>query len=253
MTHEALSAHARDELRISDTLGFRPVQAAFASAGTFAIGAERPLLTAMLTSQLSLIPAVVATSILFLALINGFGAYAGGDPWLKAFLRVTFWGALAMVLTTGVGAVFGTAVGFKGRTDINAATLTKEDLIPLAGFSFDKGVWQSHRGPTCILQLISTKEFFVGCRADAMRFTGLTTTDRTSQHHFRIANMPNSNSPVSLFLTFCWICPDCDHENFVSRSDLGTSSMPSQNLRTSIPLVPVQVVCSQCNAKWSPL
>jgi VIT1/CCC1 family predicted Fe2+/Mn2+ transporter len=110
MKHDALGAHARDELGISDTLSARPVQAAFASAGTFAIGAAMPLLTAVLTPQSALIPVVVATSILFLALLGGFGAYAGGAPWLKATVRVTFWGALAMAITAGVGAVFGAAV-----------------------------------------------------------------------------------------------------------------------------------------------
>jgi VIT1/CCC1 family predicted Fe2+/Mn2+ transporter len=110
MKHDALGAHARDELGISDTLSARPVQAAFASAGTFAIGAAMPLLTAILTPQSALIPVVVATSILFLALLGGFGAYAGGAPWFKAAVRVTFWGALAMAITAGVGAVFGAAV-----------------------------------------------------------------------------------------------------------------------------------------------
>jgi VIT1/CCC1 family predicted Fe2+/Mn2+ transporter len=86
------------------------VQAAFASAATFAIGAAMPLLTAMLTPQRALIPVVVATSILFLALLGGFGAYAGGAPWIKAAVRVTFWGALAMAITAGVGAVFGAVV-----------------------------------------------------------------------------------------------------------------------------------------------
>jgi VIT1/CCC1 family predicted Fe2+/Mn2+ transporter len=110
MKHDALAAHARDELGISETLSARPVQAAFASAGTFAVGAAMPLLTAMLTPRSALIPVVVATSVLFLALLGGFGAYAGGAPWLKAAVRVTFWGVLAMALTAGVGALFGAAV-----------------------------------------------------------------------------------------------------------------------------------------------
>ena len=110
MKHDALGAHARDELGISDTLSARPVQAAFASAGTFAIGAAMPLLTAVLTPHGALIPVVVATSILFLSLLGGFGAYAGGAPWVKAAVRVTFWGALAMAITAGVGAVFGASV-----------------------------------------------------------------------------------------------------------------------------------------------
>lgn len=107
MNHNALATHARDELGISEALSARPVQAAFASAGTFAIGAAVPLLIALLTPQAALIPVVIATSILLLALLGGFGAYAGGAPWLKAAFRVTFWGALAMALTAGVGALFG--------------------------------------------------------------------------------------------------------------------------------------------------
>ncbi len=110
MKHDALGAHARDELGISDTLSARPVQAAFASAATFAIGAAMPLLTALLTPQRALIPVVVATTILFLAILGGFGAYVGGAPWIKATIRVTFWGALAMAITAGVGAIFGAAV-----------------------------------------------------------------------------------------------------------------------------------------------
>ncbi len=110
MKHDALAAHTRDELGISATFSARPVQAALASAGTFAIGAAMPLLTAIWTPPNALIPVVVTTSILFLALLGGFGAYAGGAPWLKATIRVTFWGALAMALTAGVGAMFGAAV-----------------------------------------------------------------------------------------------------------------------------------------------
>lgn len=110
MKHDALGAHARDELGISDTLSARPVQAAFASAATFAIGAAMPLLTAAIIPQRALIPVVVAVSILFLALLGGFGAYAGGAPWIRAAVRVTFWGALAMAITAGVGALFGAVV-----------------------------------------------------------------------------------------------------------------------------------------------
>jgi len=110
MAHDALVAHARDELGISDLSTARPVQAAFASAGTFAIGAAMPLATALLTPQAALIPVVVGTSILFLALLGGFGARAGGAPVTKAAIRVTFWGALAMALTAGVGALFGAVV-----------------------------------------------------------------------------------------------------------------------------------------------
>lgn len=110
MAHDALAAHARDELGISDLTTARPVQAAFASAGTFAVGAAMPLITALVTPRTALIPVVIVTSILFLALLGGFGAYAGGAPVGKAAFRVTFWGALAMGLTAGVGALFGAAV-----------------------------------------------------------------------------------------------------------------------------------------------
>ncbi|QDU98921.1 VIT1/CCC1 transporter family protein [Lignipirellula cremea] len=110
MAHDALAAHARDELGVSDMTTARPVQAAMASAATFAIGAALPLVTVVATPPSALIPAVIATSILFLALLGGFGAHAGGAPVIKAALRVTFWGALAMGLTAGVGALFGAAI-----------------------------------------------------------------------------------------------------------------------------------------------
>jgi VIT1/CCC1 family predicted Fe2+/Mn2+ transporter len=110
MAHDALAAHARDELGISDLTTARPVQAAFASAGTFAIGAALPLITVLVTPRTALIPVVIVTSILFLATLGGFGAYIGGAPVMKAACRVTFWGVLAMSLTAGVGALFGAAV-----------------------------------------------------------------------------------------------------------------------------------------------
>ncbi|MEX2288279.1 MAG: VIT family protein [Planctomycetaceae bacterium] len=110
MAHDALAAHARDELGISETLSARPVQAALASAGTFAVGAAMPLLAVLVTPRAAMIPVVVGTSIAFLALLGGFGAHAGGAPVTKAALRVTFWGALAMALTAGVGALFGAVV-----------------------------------------------------------------------------------------------------------------------------------------------
>jgi VIT1/CCC1 family predicted Fe2+/Mn2+ transporter len=110
MAHDALTAHARDELGISEMTTAKPVQAAFASAGTFAVGAAMPLLMVLITPRVALIPVVIATSILFLSLLGGFGAYAGGAPVIKAALRVTFWGVLAMALTAGVGALFGAAV-----------------------------------------------------------------------------------------------------------------------------------------------
>jgi VIT1/CCC1 family predicted Fe2+/Mn2+ transporter len=110
MAHDALAAHARDELGISDLTTARPVQAAFASAGTFAIGAALPLVTALITPRSALIPVVIATSILCLALLGGIGAHAGGAPVMRAAFRVTFWGALAMALTAAVGALFGATV-----------------------------------------------------------------------------------------------------------------------------------------------
>ncbi len=110
MAHDALTAHARDELGISDISAARPVQAALASAGTFAVGAVIPLLTVLAVPKPMLIPVVVGTSILLLALLGGFGARAGGAPVSKAALRVMFWGALAMALTAGVGALFGAVV-----------------------------------------------------------------------------------------------------------------------------------------------
>jgi VIT1/CCC1 family predicted Fe2+/Mn2+ transporter len=110
MAHDALTAHTRDELGISDMSTARPVQAAFASAGTFAVGAAMPLLTVLITPRTVLIPIVIVISIVFLALLGGIAAYAGGAPVIKASLRVTFWGVLAMALTASVGALFGAPV-----------------------------------------------------------------------------------------------------------------------------------------------
>lgn len=110
MAHDALGAHARDELGIIEALRARPIQAALASAGSFAIGAALPLLVAAVVSEASLIPLVAGTSLLFLALLGGLAARAGGANVLVGAMRVTFWGALAMGLTTGVGALFGTVV-----------------------------------------------------------------------------------------------------------------------------------------------
>jgi VIT1/CCC1 family predicted Fe2+/Mn2+ transporter len=109
MAHDALGAHARDELGISEITTARPVQAALASAATFAVGATMPLVTVLVVPTGALIFVVIATSIAVLALLGGFGAYAGGAPMAKAALRVTFWGVLAMALTAGVGALFGAA------------------------------------------------------------------------------------------------------------------------------------------------
>jgi VIT1/CCC1 family predicted Fe2+/Mn2+ transporter len=110
MAHDALTAHARDELGISDTTAAKPVQAALASAATFAVGAAMPLVTALLTPTAALIPVVITATIVFLALLGALGAHAGGAPVKIAALRVTFWGALAMALTAGVGALFGAVV-----------------------------------------------------------------------------------------------------------------------------------------------
>ena len=110
MAHDALGAHARDELGISDTLGARPVQAALASAGTFAVGAALPLLTVVIAPGAYLLPVVAGTALVFLALLGGVAALVGGANAAAGAVRVTFWGALAMALTAGVGALFGTPV-----------------------------------------------------------------------------------------------------------------------------------------------
>ncbi len=109
MKHDALGAHARDELGISELLAARPVQAAFASAGTFSVGAALPLLVVLLVPAAALYWAVSLSSLLFLALLGSLGARAGGALMAVAAIRVTFWGALAMALTAGVGALFGVA------------------------------------------------------------------------------------------------------------------------------------------------
>ena len=107
MVHDALGAHAQDELGISATLKARPIQAALASAGSFAVGAAMPLLVTGVVPEARLIPLVSATSLLFLALLGGLAARAGGAGVIAGALRVTFWGALAMAVTAGVGALFG--------------------------------------------------------------------------------------------------------------------------------------------------
>lgn len=109
MAHDSIGAHARDELGISETLAARPIQAAFASAGSFAVGAAMPLAVAALSPESMLIALVAGTSLVFLAALGTVAAYAGGaNAWVGA-LRVTFWGAVAMGVTAGVGALFGTA------------------------------------------------------------------------------------------------------------------------------------------------
>ena len=110
MAHDGLGAHVRDELGITQALGARPIQAALASAASFAVGAALPLLVTVLSPEASLIALVTGTSLVFLALLGGVAARAGGAPLMAGAIRVTFWGALAMGLTAGVGAWFG-AVG----------------------------------------------------------------------------------------------------------------------------------------------
>jgi len=107
MAHDALGAHARDELGISEAVVARPVQAALASAGSFAAGGAMPILVMAIAPQTSLIPLVAGTSLLFLALLGGLAARAGGAEVAIGALRVTFWGALAMAVTSGVGRLFG--------------------------------------------------------------------------------------------------------------------------------------------------
>jgi VIT1/CCC1 family predicted Fe2+/Mn2+ transporter len=110
MAHDALGAHARDELGISELQRARPVVAAFASAGTFAVGAALPLLIVLLAPASLLAAIVVITSLACLAMLGALAARAGGAPASVGALRVTFWGAFAMALTYGVGALFGTVV-----------------------------------------------------------------------------------------------------------------------------------------------
>lgn len=110
MAHDALGAHARDELGISEALSARPIQAALASAGSFAVGAVLPLLVTAIVARSSLVPVVSATSLVFLALLGGLAARAGGAGVTVGAIRVTFWGALAMAVTAAVGALFGGSV-----------------------------------------------------------------------------------------------------------------------------------------------
>ncbi|HWQ53459.1 MAG TPA: VIT family protein [Bryobacteraceae bacterium] len=108
MAHDALGAHARDELGLSDSLAARPLQAAFSSAATFAVGAAVPILMVMLASQRWLAPVVSGASLVCLAALGAIAARTGGAPAGVGAARVAFWGALAMAATAGVGALFGT-------------------------------------------------------------------------------------------------------------------------------------------------
>ncbi len=107
MSHDALGAHARDELGISEVLSARPIQAALASAASFAAGAVLPLAVTALAPAQAMIPWVAGTSLAFLALLGAIAARVGGADALVGAWRVSFWGALAMGLTAGVGALFG--------------------------------------------------------------------------------------------------------------------------------------------------
>ena len=110
MAHDALGAHARDELGVSEMGTARPVQAAITSAATFALGAALPLLTAVGAPSPQLVPLVACTSLVFLTGLGAVSARTGGAPVLKAALRVSFWGALAMGLTAVAGTLFGAVV-----------------------------------------------------------------------------------------------------------------------------------------------
>ena len=110
MAKDALGAHARDELGMSEITTARPVQAALTSAAMFSTGAAMPLLMAAISPANVLIPIVSAASLGFLALLGAIGARAGGANVLRATVRVTFWGALALAITAGIGKVFGTIV-----------------------------------------------------------------------------------------------------------------------------------------------
>lgn len=110
MAKDALAAHARDELGISEMITARPIQAALTSAVTFAVGAALPLLTIVVSPVAYMIPIVSGTSLIFLALLGTLAAYTGGAPVVAGAARVTFWGAIAMALTAGVGHLFGAVV-----------------------------------------------------------------------------------------------------------------------------------------------
>lgn len=110
MLHDALGAHARDELGISEAFSAQPVQAALASATSFAVGALLPLVICIFAPPSALIPWVGASSLVFLALLGGVAAQAGGANLLNGAWRVCFWGALAMLITAGVGRLFGAIV-----------------------------------------------------------------------------------------------------------------------------------------------
>lgn len=110
MAHDALAAHARDELGISEITTARPIQAALTSAATFAVGAALPLIAVALTPTGLISPVVAAATLIFLATLGALGAKAGGAAKLRPVVRVVFWGAVALAVTAGIGALFGVAV-----------------------------------------------------------------------------------------------------------------------------------------------
>lgn len=110
MAKDALAAHMRDELGISEVSTARPIQAALTSAATFAIGAALPLLVVLIAPLPILVPLVMGTTLLFLALLGVLSAYTGGARLVIGAVRVTFWGALAMALTAGIGSLFGAVI-----------------------------------------------------------------------------------------------------------------------------------------------
>ena len=111
MEKDALGAHARDELGITEVSSANPIQAALTSAATFTIGAALPLLAAWLVVGPTAVPIITAVTLVILAILGALGAQTGGAPLWKGAVRVLFWGALAMAVTAGVGALFGTVVG----------------------------------------------------------------------------------------------------------------------------------------------
>jgi VIT1/CCC1 family predicted Fe2+/Mn2+ transporter len=110
MAKDALTAHARDELGISEITTARPIQAALASAAMFSVGAAMPLAMVVVSPVNRLVPIVSGASLAFLALLGAIGAKAGGANILRATIRVTFWGALALLFTAGIGRLFGTVI-----------------------------------------------------------------------------------------------------------------------------------------------
>jgi VIT1/CCC1 family predicted Fe2+/Mn2+ transporter len=110
MEHDALGAHARDDIGISETVEARPLQAAASSAAAFAIGAALPLATAAIAPRAYILPAVALLALPFLGGLGAIAAHAGGAPLARGAMRVVFWGVLAMILTAGVGKLFGVSV-----------------------------------------------------------------------------------------------------------------------------------------------